>query len=438
MKYIIIILISFFTVFNNAGLTQTAPDKYWLQFTDKNNTPYSLDLGEEFLSQRSLSRRVKHNVGLQWNDLPVDPAYIDSLRKLGLNILNISKWFNAATVHSTDHKLIDTITNISFIRGKKHVRSFVSNKKYNDRFLDENNSSLYYKLAKSSVMANNYGLSRNQIEMLNGHILHDKGFRGEGMIIAQLDGGFSNANTIPALDSINYNNQILGTRDFVQGGEIKYDASWHGTAVLSTMAGNIPGVLIGTAPKAAYWLLRCEDSNSEFIIEEDNWIAAAEFADSAGVDIINSSLSYSTYDDESTSHSYQNMDGNSSRVTIGADIAASKGILVVTSASNQGNKKWHYIASPADGDSVLTVGAVDSTGVYAYFSSTGPTFDGRIKPDITAQGLATIIMGRDGKIGKANGTSFSSPLIAGLSACLWQAFPELTNKIGRASCRERV
>ena len=425
LRIIIIIIIAGFIITDIQS--QTAPDKYWLQFTDKNHTPYSLDLPEEFLSLRSINRRIKHNVDFQWNDLPVDPAYVDSLKKLGLKILNVSKWFNAITVQSTDYELIDTITNISFIKGKKLVKRFYSTGKYKDKFQDELVITPDLKVSGSVGYLSNYGLSRNQIEMLNGHLLHSKGFRGEGMVIAVLDGGFSSTDTISALDSIKYNNQILGTKDFVRGGKIRYDASWHGTAVLSTMAGNIPGLLVGTAPKAWYWLLRCEDSDSEYIIEEDNWVAAAEFADSAGVDIINSSLGYSSYDDESTSHSYEDMDGNTSRVTIGADIAAGKGILVVTSASNQGNKPWHYITSPGDGDSVLTVGAVDSTGVYAYFSSTGPSADGRVKPDVTAQGMATIIMGRDGKIGKGNGTSFSSPLIAGLSACLWQAFPEMTN-----------
>jgi len=425
MKNRIKILLFALTFLGLSAYNQTAPDKYWLQFTNKLNTEYLIDYPEEFLSARSISRRIKHNVMIQWNDLPVDPVYIDSMKSLGLQILNISKWFNAITVESIDIELIDTITNISFIKGKKHVKKYYAKERFDNKFIDETISPIRNKNSQSFGF--NYGISRNQIEMLNGQVLHSNGFRGEGMIIAQLDGGYNNANTISALDSMRYNNQVLGTRDFVRGGPIRYNTSWHGTAVLSTMAGNIPGVLIGTAPKANYWLLRCEDSGSEYIIEEDNWVAAAEFADSAGVDIITSSLSYSTYDDESTNHTIQDMDGNTSRVTIGADIAASKGILVVTSAANQGNKPWHYIASPADGDSVLTVGAVDSTGIYAYFSSTGPTADGRIKPDVTAQGLGTVIMGRDGKIGRANGTSFSAPLIAGLAACFWQAYPTLTN-----------
>lgn len=427
MSFRIICLSILFIMLSSEISGQTAPGKYWLLFTDKHNTAFSLDYPEDFLSTKSIERRLRQNIQYNWYDLPVDHNYIDSLQKLGLNILNISKWFNAVTVQTTDSNLIDTITSLSFIKGKKSVKQYREIQSGRNKFQDELHEeyNLKYSLYTGSYF--NYGMSRNQIEMLNGHILHSQGYHGQGMVIAVLDGGFSNTNIIPALDSMRYEGQILGTRDFVRGGPVLYDASWHGTAVLSTMASNYPGLIIGTAPKAGYWLLRCEDSSSEYIIEEDNWVAAAEFADSVGADIINSSLGYSTYDDESTSHTYKEMDGNSTRVTIGADIAASKGILVVTSASNQGAREWHYITSPADGDSVLTVGAVDSTGVYAYFSSTGPSFDGRVKPNVTAQGQGAIIMGRDGKIGRGNGTSFSSPIIAGITACLWQKYPGLNN-----------
>jgi len=206
-----------------------------------------------------------------------------------------------------------------------------------------------------------------------------------------------------------------------------FDAPSHGMKVLSIMGGNIPGELIGSAPKANYWLLRSEDNSSEQSIEEDYWVAAAEFADSVGADIINSSLGYTEFDNSDQDYSYSDLNGNTTIITKAADIAASKGILVISSAGNLGDDPWKYISAPADGDSVLTVGAVDSYANYAYFSGLGPTTDGRIKPNIAAMGLHTVLMGTDGNITTGNGTSFSAPLISGLAACLWESSPELTN-----------
>jgi subtilisin family serine protease len=206
-----------------------------------------------------------------------------------------------------------------------------------------------------------------------------------------------------------------------------FDASSHGMKVLSVMGANIPGELIGTAPKASYWLLRSEQTASEYSIEEDHWVAAAEFADSVGADIINTSLGYFEFDDSVLNYTYEDMDGNSTFITKAADMAASKGMLVVVSAGNQGDDPWKYITAPADGDSVLTVGSVNQYAEYSYFSSIGPTFDGRIKPNIAAMGYQTAIQGIDGAITVSNGTSFSAPLISGLAACLWQHFPNLNN-----------
>jgi hypothetical protein len=188
------------------------------------------------------------------------------------------------------------------------------------------------------------------------------------------------------------------------------------------MGGYMVDSLIGTAPEASYMLFRTEDSNLETLIEEDNWAAAAEYADSAGVDIINSSLGYTIlYDDTLNSHSYADMDGNSTIITKAADLAASRGILVINSAGNSGSNDWYYIGAPADGDSVLSVGAVNAFGDIASFSSRGPSYDGRIKPNVCAQGVLAVVADLDSTIRVANGTSFSAPIIAGLSACLWGA-----------------
>ena len=265
--------------------------------------------------------------------------------------------------------------------------------------------------------------------MLNGDILHDMGYRGQGKVIAVLDGGFLNANTLDVFDSLWQNNQILGTHDFVNGGQVLFDGHPHGSMVLSCMGGNYPGELIGTAPKASYWLLRSEDTGSEYRIEEYNWVSAAEYADSVGADVINSSLGYSdNFTDPGQNHTYSEMDGNTTPCTIGADMAAKKGILVVNSLGNSGNSDWYYLGAPSDGDSVLGIGAVTENGSYASFSSHGPSYDGRVKPDVVAQGSgAYVVDPYGGGFGYNSGTSFSSPIMAGMVTCLWQANPALNN-----------
>jgi subtilisin family serine protease len=274
--------------------------------------------------------------------------------------------------------------------------------------------------------------------MLNGHLLHQSNYRGEGMVIAVFDAGFQNVDQLPAFNNLWENDQILGVRDFEDKDGMVFDSHVHGTMVLSVMSVNMPETYVGTAPAAKYWLLRTEVGNSEYLIEEYNWLAAAEFADSAGVDLINSSLGYTTFDDTSQNHTYQDMDGFSTPVSKAASMAASKGILVVNSAGNLGNSAWHYISAPADADSIMSVGAVDPFSQYVSFSSTGPTADGRIKPDVSAQGMSTATQYVDSSFVMGNGTSFSAPLITGLTACLWQKYPELTNieiinKIRRSS-----
>jgi subtilisin family serine protease len=263
--------------------------------------------------------------------------------------------------------------------------------------------------------------------MVKGHILHSNGYLGENMTIALLDAGYKNADKLPIFNSLWTNNQILGIRDFEEHDKQVFDNSSHGTMVFSVLAGNIPGVYVGTAPNAKYWLLRTEVGGSEYLSEEYNWIAAAEFADSAGVDIINSSLGYTTFNDSTLNHSQQDLDGRSIPVSKAAALAASKGMIVVNSAGNQGDDKWQYISAPADADSIISVGSVGPDLQPSFFTSTGPTFDGRIKPDLAAQGFGIIVQNSDSTFLIASGTSFSAPVISGLVACLWQKYPELSN-----------
>ena len=409
---------------------QVAPDKYWVRFTNRFNSPYSIENPGEYLSQRAIDRRAQFNIPIVENDLPVNPQYIQAVANTGVTILNASKWFNSVTIYTTDPNALDQISQFDFVlsvskAGGKPNGSGDFVKEY---FANESFASGPEESSLKSISAGDsydYGEAFNQIHMLNGEVLHDMGYDGAGKIIAVLDAGFLNANNIDAFDSLWNNGQILGTRDFVspQNPNI-FGSHYHGTMVLSTMGANWPGQIVGTAPKADYWLIRTEDGDSEYLIEELNWVSGAELADSLGADIINSSLGYTTFDDPTLDHSYEDMDGNTTPVTIGADMAVSKGMIVVNSAGNSGGSFWQYIGAPADGDSVFSIGAVDGSGNYAGFSSTGPTFDGRMKPNVVAQGQgSTIIDPWTGSVSYGSGTSFSSPITAGMIACLWQANP---------------
>lgn len=418
------------------AFAQVAPDKYWVRFTDKNNSPYSVDNPLEFLSQRAIDRRLKQNIPIVENDLPVNQSYIDSVKAAGATVLTVSKWFNSVTVYTTDQNVIDLINSYSFVLSttkagfpeQPGIKNFENKPFFRNESFDT--TGLNNKNVKS-VLSNSYdyGQALNQIQMLNGDSLHNMGYDGNGIIIAVLDAGFLNVNTIGAFDSLWNSGRILGWRDFVspQSPNI-FNSHYHGCMVLSTMGANYPGQIVGTAPKASYWLLRTEDAATEYLIEELNWVSGAEFADSLGADVINSSLGYTEFDDPSQNHTYSDMDGNIAPITIGADIAASKGILVCNSAGNSGNSSWHYIGAPADGDSVFSVGAVDAGGNYVSFSSVGPTSDGRLKPNVMAQGSGTTIISPwSGNVSTGSGTSFSSPITAGMVACLRQANPAKSN-----------
>jgi len=394
---------------------ETAPGRFRIVLKDKNASPFSLESPEDFLSVRAITRRAKQDIPLRYDDLPVTPSYIDSIRSTGATVLTVSKWFNAVTVMALEDSILEKIRKFAFVSDASQIPVSRSES-----------------LANSGIQiiteeyAYNYGVSGWQTAIHNGHLMHNRGYTGGGMIIAVIDAGFYHVNQLPAFESLWDNGQIIGTHDFVIAGADVFNGHVHGMVVLSIIGGNLPGELIGTAPDASFWLLRSEDGGSEFLIEEDNWVSAAEFADSAGADIINTSLGYSEFTDPAMNHSYSEMDGNTTRISRAADMAASRGMLVVVSAGNQGNKDWHYISAPADADSVLAVGAIDANGFVAPFSSRGPASDQRIKPDVMAIGLGTWMAGWDGGILQGNGTSLSAPVITGLSACLWQANPDAT------------
>lgn len=418
---------------------QVFPDKYFVAFTDKNNSPYSIQNPETFLSQRAIDRRARYNIPIDIHDLPVNPQYIEAVANIGVEIINPSKWLNGVTIYTTDPAKVVQIQALPFVQSvykakpapKQHPKAIFDDAISLNKHSWENEtiSDLPGALKDSrKVSSLNYGLGFDQINQINGIPLHDDGYQGQGMIIAVLDAGFSSATTMSAFDTLFMNGRILGTRDFVSGGTNVYQGSFHGTAVLSTMGANLPGELIGTAPQASYYLIRTEDTGSEYIIEEYNWASGAEFADSVGADIINSSLGYIDFDDPAQNHLYTDMNGNTAPATKAADRAASRGMIAVNSAGNSGNSSsWPWIGAPADGDSVFSIGAVDANGNIASFSSIGPTADGRLKPNVVARGSSTIIAGSGGGTATSSGTSFSSPIIAGMTACLWQINPSLDN-----------
>lgn len=422
-----------FLLISGIAFSQVAPNYYAIKFTDKDNNEYSLENPEEFLTQRSIDRRTSQDIAYDLTDLPMTDSYIQQVAEIGVEVKRRVKWINTILVKTGNASLIDEILELPFVEHATKIvdeNAFPPVKPKNFFEVEKTWPEEVLNISQEkSASELNYGQAYEQIDLINGIPLHDMGYQGQGMVIAVLDGGFFGVDERIVFDSLWENNQILGARDFASEENNAYSGSTHGTKVLSTMAANWPGQMVGTAPKADYWLLRTEYTDYENIIEEYNWLVGAAFADSVGADIINSSLGYTTYDDPNMDHSWADLDGNTAIVTIGADLAAKKGILPVNSAGNEGNSSWMYISHPADGDSVFAIGATNIYGEIVGFSSRGYPLDPRIKPNICAVGSGTTVADAySDYITTSNGTSFSSPTIAGMTACLWQANPGFTNQ----------
>lgn len=417
------LFILFSLLFSNVSFSQlrVAPDTYVIKFKDKANSPYSIEKPLEFLSQKALLRRQKYNIPVIEQDIPVNKIYIDSIKNLGFEIYGTSKWLNCVIAHTKDSLSVEKVKYLNFVDTTKTVR------KEKPKYKKPEPEKIDIKSKTDTFYTYDYGYGKNQIRMMNLHNLHNKGFAGQGMIIAVLDAGFKNVDKLKGFDSLRVKKQILGIKDFVERDKDVFRDATHGMQVLSTIAANYPGKLTGTAPEAKFWLLRTETEHSENLVEEYFWVEGAEFADSAGVDIIHSSLGYNNFDDTLVSFKYEDLTGDYAPASVASDIAASKGILCVTSAGNEGDAPWKYITSPADADSVLTVGAVSGENIIANFSSVGPTPDGRIKPEVVAQGAFVWVLRLRKGVTFSFGTSFSGPIIAGAVACLWQAHPKCTN-----------
>lgn len=412
----------FFLISSFLGFAQ---QDAWVYFKDKPDAATYLANPLLMLTQKSLDRRIAQNIDLDVNDVPIFRAYIEQISATtGITVMAKSKWLNALHIRGSIEN-IQQLKNLSFV----HNIHF-ADKTVNKLTSRKNESSARLKSVKNPLDAQitfAYGNSRNQINMLGGDVLHQQNFTGAGKTIAVLDSGFPGVNTAAPFQRLISNNLILGGYNYVNRSTAFNAGDSHGTLVLSTMGGYAENVLVGTAPDAFYYLFVTEDVASENPVEESYWVEAAEEADRLGVDIINSSLGYFDYDNPNYSYTYEEMNGNTSFASRAAEIAFSRGIICVTSAGNSGNSANPHIGVPADSENTLAVGAVNSSGFYVNFSSIGPTADLRVKPDVVAQGLQAVVANPFGGIGLANGTSFSSPITAGLVACLWQALPDKTN-----------
>jgi hypothetical protein len=398
----------------------------WVYFKDKPGSQTYIDNPLTMLSQRALDRRTNQGIALDSKDIPMYQPYIDQVvASTGIAVKAKSKWFNCVHVNGSQAD-ITALKSLTFVDKIDFANnSIIATKRIATKRVKTNPVN---KTAKTSVTFN-YGSSANQIQMLNGHLLHQSNYTGTGKIIAVMDGGFPGVNTAQPFARLRDNNKILGGYDFVNRNANFYTGISHGTSVLSLMGGYAENALVGTAPDASYYLFITEDGANEGPLELSNWVEAAEEADYLGVDIINTSLGYTTFDDPDYNFTYNDMNGVTTFISKGLDIAFSRGMICVVSAGNDGNDTWHYISAPADAVNALTIGAVKADENYATFSSQGPTFDGRVKPDVTAQGQTPYVSDASGNINNnGSGTSYSGPIIAGMVACLWQALPSKTNQ----------
>ena len=409
---------------------------FFVQFTDKTGSE------QIALSQAALDKRAERNIAIDSLDYAVSPVYLDSLQALGCHIYHSSRWMNGASIE-TDSNTIQRIAQWTFIDTIYLTRQSID--EINNRhggeedFFGIPSISLRKRVADTDDTTDHTHnssldqqqqetgwLSDPQTEQLNLHLLHEAGFHGQGITMAIVDGGFQNVDTLSAFDAVR--EQILGIYDMTDDiDSVTGTTGNHGVKCFSTIAA-ITADYQGAATAANYYLIRSEEHKTESPKEMDNWVAAIELADSLGVDILSSSLGYAMFDDDRHTLTYADMNGQTTRCSRAANIAAEKGMLVIVAAGNEGNKAWHYISAPADADNILTVGAVNIHDSIAAFSSWGPTADGRVKPEVCATGSQTALINPlNNNVVYGNGTSFACPIIAGMAACLWSALPHATN-----------
>ncbi|MGQ9799029.1 MAG: S8 family serine peptidase [Ignavibacterium sp.] len=402
----------------------------WIFFTDKGNSLENYFSNPELVvSEKSLLRRAKLQTEslIDFTDLPINPNYIEELQASGFQLKQKSKWLNAVSGYA-DKLTIENLAQRNFVKSLDVVKTFKKTESELE-FTETEFEKSQYSPQPEGIHSLNYGQSFTQLNLMQVPAVHDLGYDGSGVTICVMDAGFNNLAHV-AFDSMN----IIAMWDFVNGDpnvgdEGDMGTGSHGTNTLSVIGGYAPGNLIGPAYRSNYILAKTENTDSETPVEEDNWVAALEWADSIGVDVTSTSLGYLEYDPPFTSYTWQDMNGNTAIITIAADLAVKKGIVVVNSAGNEGWRSTpNSLVAPADGDSVFAIGAVDASGVRASFSSFGPTVDGRIKPDFMAMG-SNVYAARSSNPTQytyVSGTSFSCPLSAGVVALLLQSNPNLT------------
>lgn len=406
-----------------SAVAQQTQFAFRISFTDKQGAaPLSNPLS--FLSQRAIDRRATQGIAVDETDRPVSPDYVDSVLTNTSGVLHLrSKWLNYCVVLLTDSSKILTLTGKPFVNKIEYIAYYgtgLHNKPSGDenpKFGEEQRSIVF----KTTGTQAYYGATFNQTKILNGDYLHDLNYKGQGMLIAVLDEGFRDVDAAPAFDSMYQSGRMIDQYDFVKANTNAISTSSHGSYSLSTMAGNLPGTYVGSAPYAEYALYITEDATSEQRIEMDNLLAATERADSLGADVINVSLGYNEFNAPVyNSLTYADIDGKSTIAAKAANIATSKGVLFVASAGNEGIGSWKYILTPGDADSAMTVGSVNLGKDPAGNSGYGPNSAQHIKPNVCVVGQPAQVMWASGTPATINGTSFATPQLAGWAACLMQ------------------
>ena len=415
MKFYGISLFLFFSIALSAQNTQLQY-RFRVYLKDKGNPVFPVSEPEKFLTPKAIERKKQQQVKIDQSDLPISPDYFNQLKNAGGKPVSYSKWFKTIVIQLKDSAQINAILQLPFVDSARYVWRGIE-RNYRNPVRPRLG---WPDCPDESGEENGFGLTEKQFALHNAQQMVLSGFTGKGINVAVIDAGFTNADVIPQFGDVN----LAGVRSFVPEGDI-FASSDHGTKVFSTMAANLPGVMVGSAPSAKYYLFRSEDVMSEFPVEEDYWVRAVEYADSIGIDLINSSLGYTAFDDTTLNYKPESLDGKTSFMTLAANRAYEKGMILVTSAGNEGNKPWQKISAPGDAQHALTVGAVGTDSLIASFSSKGFTADNRLKPDIVSAGKNTVTISYNGLLDFTNGTSLSSPFVAGLVASLWSVNPSM-------------
>lgn len=412
-------------------LVSQAQDRYAVYFKYKPQESLSLSSPQNFLTAKALERRNREGIQADSLDLPVSGKYLASVSEVANYVLYASKWMNAAVL-VTDEAGLDKLKALPFVEKVELVaKGFLPNPGARMRYkvfasvtLETNCENPKLNTRELAISNNNYDF---QNQLIGIDKMHEEGYTGAGVAIAVFDAGFPGTNNATSFGHLFTNNQIVGQRDFVRpwNTEVFID-NQHGTNVLSLIAANEPGKLVSGAYDADYILVITEEVATEYRVEEFNWVRGAEYADSLGVDIINSSVGYWDFDDPSTNYTIEDLDGKTAIITRGATIAAQKGILIVNSVGNYGGRGTSSLVAPADAEGILSIGSVNTDLSRSGFSSQGPTGDGRLKPELVAFGASPVLIRSNGTPGASSGTSFSAPQIAALAAGLWEARPDWT------------